>query len=244
MYRTGDVGRWQADGNIEFLGRNDEQVKIRGYRIELGEIEARLAVHPAVGEVVVMAREESGGDKRLVAYYTGKEEGEEVGAEELRAHVSGDVAGVHGAGGVCADGADAADGEREAGPRRGCRRRKRERTRAREYEEPEGETEKKLAGIWGEVLQVERVGRQDNFFELGGHSLLAVRVVTRLRQSSECGSNDTRSVYAFGTRSTGAGSGWSCPSCIATDHAWRIGVKECGCRLRSSGCGFWHRWEV
>ena len=84
IYKTGDLGRWLPDGKIEFLGRNDFQVKIRGFRIELGEIEARLASHPEVREAVVLAREDSAGDKRLVAYYTG----EEIGAEALRAHLS------------------------------------------------------------------------------------------------------------------------------------------------------------
>jgi amino acid adenylation domain-containing protein len=182
LYRTGDLGKWSGEGVIEYVGRNDFQVKVRGYRIELGEIEARLMEHEGIREAVVVAREESGGDKRLVAYYTKREgEGVEVGAEELRKHLAGKlpeymVPGAYvGLEKLPLTGNGKLDRKSLPGPEADA-------YAARRYEEPEGETERMVAEIWREVLKVERVGRQDNFFELGGHSLLAVRVISRLRK--------------------------------------------------------------
>uniref|UniRef100_A0A974A6T9 AMP-binding protein n=1 Tax=Bradyrhizobium septentrionale TaxID=1404411 RepID=A0A974A6T9_9BRAD len=88
LYRTGDLARYLADGNLEFLGRNDEQVKIRGFRIEPGEIAARLLEHPAVGDAVVVAREDGRGEQRRLAYVVAPEAEESDLAGGLRAHLS------------------------------------------------------------------------------------------------------------------------------------------------------------
>jgi amino acid adenylation domain-containing protein len=182
LYRTGDLGRYLPDGNIEFLGRNDFQVKIRGYRIELGEIEARLTSHVGVGEALVVAHEDNGGDQRLVAYYTPAAAHAAADAEQLRMHLSAvlpeymvpsayvamDRFPVTPNGKLDRRALPAPDGD--AYLRSG-------------YEPPQGEIEETLAGIWCELLGFERVGRHDNFFELGGHSLLAVRMIAKLRQA-------------------------------------------------------------
>ena len=181
MYRTGDLGRYLPDGNIEFLGRNDFQVKIRGFRIELGEIEARLSEHPGVREAVVIAREDTPGDKRLVAYYTSAGEEGSLGAEPLRAHLSAVLPEYM---------VPAAYVRLESLPltpngkldRRALPAPDTEAYATRGYEPPQGEIETKLAEIWAEVLHLDRVSRNDNFFELGGHSLLAVTLIERMRR--------------------------------------------------------------
>jgi arthrofactin-type cyclic lipopeptide synthetase C len=182
MYKTGDLGRWLANGTIEFLGRNDLQVKIRGYRIELGEIETRLAECAGVREAVVTAQEDTMGDKRLIAYYTCADlNGPSVGAKELRAHLMQKLPEYM---------VPAAYVRLESLPLTANGKLDRNAlstTEAggygmREYEAPVGEIETALAEIWAELLKLEQVGRNDNFFELGGHSLLAVTVIERMRQ--------------------------------------------------------------
>jgi arthrofactin-type cyclic lipopeptide synthetase A len=175
LYRTGDLVRYSADGNLEFLGRNDFQVKLRGVRLELGEIEARLLEHPDIREAVVLVR-----DERLVAYYSVRAERAAPTLEALRNHVLARLPEFMVPGAYVMLAAlpltpnDKID--RKALPEPGA-----EALLSRPYAPPEGDVETALAQIWAQVLKVEQVGRGDNFFELGGHSLLAVSLVARMR---------------------------------------------------------------
>ncbi|MET0399318.1 MAG: amino acid adenylation domain-containing protein [Longimicrobiaceae bacterium] len=177
LYRTGDRVRWLGDGTLEFLGRVDHQVKVRGFRIEPGEVEAALLAHPAVREAVVTVREDVPGEKRLVGYVAA-EEGAELAGAELRAHLAARVPEhlVPGAFVVLASLPLTLNGkvDRAALPAP-------EHAGEAAYAAPRTATEEVLAGIWEEVLGVERVGVQASFFELGGHSLLATQVVSRSR---------------------------------------------------------------
>jgi amino acid adenylation domain-containing protein len=208
LYQTGDRACFWPDGRIEFLGRIDHQVKIRGFRIELGEIEAALATHRTVREAVVIARQGSGGESRLIAYLVPQES---VVQEERNAlHAEKESAAPLASGPVHA--APLTAGElrgylkeklpeymipsafvvlaelplmpngkldRRALPEPDSQRPELESA----FNAPRTPVEEVLAGIWAEVLGLERIGVDDNFFELGGHSLLVTQVITRIRET-------------------------------------------------------------
>jgi acyl carrier protein len=179
MYRSGDQARYLRDGAIEFLGRLDDQVKIRGFRIEPGEIEAVLAEHPAVRQAVVLAREDTPSDKRLVAYVV-PADAALTDTEPLRTHVRERLPEyMRPAAYVLLEHLPLTPNgkiERKAlpVPEYGS-------DRAGDTHVPPRNTfEEVVAEIWQNVLKIERVGVHDNFFELGGHSLLATQVIARL----------------------------------------------------------------
>ncbi len=180
LYRTGDLGRYREGGELEYLGRLDHQIKLRGFRIELGEIEAVLRKQSGVRDVVVVAREDQPGDKRLVAYVVGAD-GAALATSELRVAVKNAlpeymVPAIF----VALDALPlTANGkvDRRALPAPGAT----DTSSEREYVAPRGPVEETLAAIFAEVLKVASVGAHDGFFELGGHSLTATQAVTRIR---------------------------------------------------------------
>ncbi|NEO30633.1 MAG: amino acid adenylation domain-containing protein [Symploca sp. SIO3C6] len=180
LYKTGDLARYLANGELEYLGRIDNQVKIRGFRIELGEIEALLAEHPQVWESVVMMREDEPGNKRLVAYAVPQSESSLTTAQ-LRQFLEAKLPAymVPNAFVILESLPLTANGKinRRALPVPDVRE------RTKKYIAPQTPTEEILAQIWGQVLKVEQVSIEDNFFELGGHSLLATQLVSRIRDT-------------------------------------------------------------
>jgi amino acid adenylation domain-containing protein/FkbH-like protein len=182
MYKTGDLGRWRADGTIEYVGRNDHQVKLRGYRIELGDIEAQLVKHAGVRDAVVVVREETAGAKRLVAYIVAVDATDAPSAEELHRHLQALLPEyMVPSGFVSIDRIPlTVNGKLD---RRALPEPDQSAYVSKEYEPPVGETERILATIWQQLLHVDRIGRRDNFFELGGHSLLIVQMLECLRQA-------------------------------------------------------------
>ncbi|MEA2693259.1 MAG: hypothetical protein QOJ16_2646, partial [Acidobacteriota bacterium] len=186
LYRTGDLARYLPDGVLDYLGRIDHQVKIRGFRIELGEIEAALLASPGVRDAVVLVREE-GGDRRLVGYLVPahQDQKEALAAADLRvalgsvlpeymipaAFVFLDALPVTPNGKVDRRALERIAPELPGSGATGA------------YAAPEGPLEELLAEVWGDLLRVERIGRDVSFFDLGGHSLLATQVVSRVRQA-------------------------------------------------------------
>ncbi len=179
MYRTGDLVRWQADGTVEFVGRTDDQVKIRGFRVEPGEVDTALSAHPAVAQSVTVVRADDTGRKRLVAYLTSVDTVPDVA--ELKeflgrglpdylvpsAFVVVDALPLNASGKV----------DRRALPEPVWA------TASAAHVAPADGPEAVLAGIWSELLGVDRVGAADNFFELGGDSILSIQVVSRARRA-------------------------------------------------------------
>jgi amino acid adenylation domain-containing protein len=179
MYRSGDRAKYLPDGNIEFLGRMDHQVKVRGHRIELGEIEAALSQVPAVSEAVVIVREDTPGDKRLVAYCACDKE--VVTTAELREVLEQRMPNyMVPSQFVLLDALPlSANGkiERQSLPAPGLSQ-----SRQDSYVAPRDNVEIQLCEIWEKLLKVTPIGINDNFFSVGGHSLLALRLVTEVQQ--------------------------------------------------------------
>ncbi len=178
VYKTGDLGRYLPDGNIEFIGRKDDQVKVRGYRIEPGEIGHAIQAYPGITSVFVTAKPDKHGENELIAYIAGKEQ---VNTTDLRAQISTllpaymlpnhfvqmDALPLTSNGKVNRKKLPDPDGM--------------DLSAAVLYLAPRNPIEEKLVEIWQEILGLERVGVTDNFFEIGGHSLRVIRVLSKVR---------------------------------------------------------------
>ncbi|NJP18558.1 MAG: AMP-binding protein, partial [Hydrococcus sp. CRU_1_1] len=182
LYRTGDKARYLSDGNIEFLGRIDYQVKVRGFRVELGEIEAALNQHPAIAAGVVLLQEENSGNPSLVAYATLQPE-QIITATVLRNYLESKLPNymVPNAFVILPELPLTTNGkiDRKALPAQDSSQRIAE----TEYIAPVTPVEEILAGIWQEILGIEKVGVRDNFFELGGDSILSLQIVAKTHQA-------------------------------------------------------------
>jgi amino acid adenylation domain-containing protein len=184
LYKTGDLVRYRADGNIEFLGRIDNQIKIRGFRVELEEVEQTLRSQTGVNDCVVVLREDSDGDKRLIAYVV-RDAHSQLTTTELRHYLKIKLPSymVPAAFEMIAALPLLPNGKinRRALPEPRFVHPETDES----FVAPRTPIEQLLAVEWRDVLKLERIGIHDNFFELGGHSLLAAKVVSRVRSSLE-----------------------------------------------------------
>jgi amino acid adenylation domain-containing protein len=180
MYRTGDLCRYLADGNVDFLGRADDQVKVRGFRIELGEIEAVLTRHPAVKQAIVIARPDGRSGKRLIGYVAGSRE-QPAAPQELRNFLAANLpdymvpAAIVMLPRLPLNANGKIDRQNLPEPDLGG-------APAGEFAAPATASEQAIASIWAEVLGRSGIGIDDNFFDLGGHSLAAIQLVARVRE--------------------------------------------------------------
>ncbi|MCD6571341.1 MAG: amino acid adenylation domain-containing protein [Deltaproteobacteria bacterium] len=179
IYKTGDLGRWLEDGNIDFIGRRDYQVEIRGYRVELGEIETVLSGYEGIKECTVLDKVDDKGSARLVAFYVSEKEKEEGVLKSYLREILPNymIPSMF----ICLDNlpltpngkVDRNSLSKMVDLSTGV---------IAEYVAPRNETEQAIADIWKEVLGVDRVGIYDNFFDLGGDSIISLQVVSRLNQ--------------------------------------------------------------
>lgn len=196
LYRTGDLVRWRADGNLDFLGRADHQVKLRGYRIELGEIESLLEVQTGISQAVVIAREDTPGDTRLVAYLRGTAVGNDA---ELKSRLKADLPEF-----MVPSHFVTLD-EFPLTPNKKVDRKalpipdKDTRLAALTVAIPPqtSGTAGKIAEIWSRVLGVQGISGSDNFFDLGGHSLLAVQTHREIRSELEVAKLGITDIFRF-----------------------------------------------
>ncbi len=190
MYQTGDLVRWRYDGKIDFIGRSDGQVKLRGYRIELGEIEQVLDRQPGVSQAIVLMREDTPGDVRLVAYYTGAATPLDL-RTALAARLPDHMVPAH----------FVQQSVFALTPNRKVDRKALPAPVAAMagFTAPSTTIEGQLAAIWKRVLGVDRVGAKDNFFALGGHSLLAVQLHREIRETLVTAKLSITDIFRFPT---------------------------------------------
>ncbi|MBE9216801.1 amino acid adenylation domain-containing protein [Plectonema cf. radiosum LEGE 06105] len=182
LYKTGDLGRYLPDGNIEFVGRADHQVKVRGFRIELSEIESVLRQHPNIQENIVLTQEEQSGNKRLLAYFVTIHQSE-LSTNDLRdflqqklpdymipsIYIQLKALPLTPNGKIDRQALPAPENVKPE--------------LAAKFVAPRNYIEKTIAKIWSGVLKIEQVGIYDNFFELGGDSIISIQIIARLNQA-------------------------------------------------------------
>ncbi|WP_345027292.1 amino acid adenylation domain-containing protein, partial [Flavivirga jejuensis] len=179
LYRSGDLGRWLPDGSIEYIGRKDAQVKIRGYRIELGEIESALSSLELIRQCCVLAKEDTIGNKRLIAYVIvdgglEKKAIQEQLGEKLPDYMVPQIWIALSEMPITSNGK--IDKKRLPEPDSS-------QLSTQEYVEPTNEREAKLVSIWQELLGIEKIGVHDDFFELGGDSIISIRLISKINET-------------------------------------------------------------